>query len=269
MDPQEQFFPTDISTFLANVRPTLNGANVGGAPNPLTLQNLDDLTNSAKDIYLATNDDFSKTPQWIKGTIPGPDGRAGGTVSSAIVVHDRGGGQVDAFYFYFFAYNRGNTVLSQELGSHVGDWEHTMVRFQNGQPKTAWLSAHSAGGAFKYSALEKQGNRAVVYSARGSHANFATSGSHDHTIPGLPLLFGPLLDTTGRGKLWDPVKNAAMYSVSFPDGTKKDDSSNPTFTSLSQNVPADWLSWIGRWGDNQLPNKDPRQKDFFGFKKVS
>lgn len=258
-----------MTVFLNNVHATLKGANVDDAPSPLSLDNLGQLNKDGADVFLATNDDFTTGPEWIKGVVPDSNGQAGDTFSNAIVVHDRGNGAVDAFYFYFYGYNQGNTVLFQELGDHVGDWEHTMVRFQDGTPQSAWLSAHEAGGAFEYSALEKQGDRAVVYSAKGSHANYATVGTHDHTIPGLPLEYGPLEDHTGKGTLWDPVKNSKTYTVSFPDGTPADDSSNPTFAAYEDGVPSDWLNFIGHWGDDQLPDNDPRQKNFFGFKKVS
>lgn len=237
-------------------------------PSPLSLDNLDSLNSTGGDVYLASNDDFTTGPQWIRGTVPDSDAKAGDTISSAIVVHDKGQGSLDAFYFYFYGYNQGNTVLTNELGDHVGDWEHTMVRFQDGKPDAAWLSQHASGGAFKYTALEKQGDRAVVYSAKGTHANYATTGTHDHTIPGLPLEYGPLEDTTSQGTLWDPVKNSYVYTVTFPEGTAADDSSNPTFAPYEDGVSVNWLNFIGHWGDDQLPDSDPRQKDFLGFKKV-
>ena len=66
-----------------------------------------------------------------------------------------------------------SSVLGLRYGNHVGDWEHTMVRFVNGVPDTVFFSAHSGGFAYKYSALEKDGVRPIGYIATGTHANYA------------------------------------------------------------------------------------------------
>jgi hypothetical protein len=82
-------------------------------------------------------------PPWLYGVLPDPvTGESVGTKSCAIIVNDHGNGLVDAYYMYFYAFNLGETVLGQVLGDHVGDWEHSMVRFQNGQPISVWLSQH-------------------------------------------------------------------------------------------------------------------------------
>lgn len=54
-----------------------------------------------------------------------------------------------------------------------------MIRFKDGQPKTIWYSQHAFGVAYEYAAVEKLGVRPVVYSAKGSHANYARPGAHD------------------------------------------------------------------------------------------
>lgn len=54
-----------------------------------------------------------------------------------------------------------------------------MVRFKNGEPQAVWYSQHDFGEAFSYSAVLKSGKRPISFSARGSHANYATADAHD------------------------------------------------------------------------------------------
>lgn len=182
-----------------------------------------------------------------------------------------------AFLTQWFSYNLGNTVLGHELGDHVGDWEHNMIRFVNGTPTWMWYSQHANGEAFDWTALEFSGKRPVSYSANGTHANYATVGGHDHAIPDVDLPDGFVLDTTDAGPIWDPTLSTYYYSVSFPASQADGDSSNPSFAPLSApsvgvdgtNQPTSWLDYRGQWGDDQLPSSDKRQKSFFGFQKYT
>ena len=131
-----------------------------------------------------------------------------------------------------------------------------MVRFKDGNPTAVWFSQHAYGQAFTYDAVEKQGVRPVAYSANGSHANYGTPGSHDHTIPGLEIPEGPLEDTTDQGMLWDPLLSAYFYT--YKADTK-------TFTGYDSSYPVAWLKFVGRWGDQQYPDSDPRQDKIFGI----
>lgn len=78
---------------------------------------------------------------------------------AVLVVIDKGDGIVDAFWFYFYSFNLGNMVFNIRFGNHVGDWEHSLVRFQHGKPKAVFFSAHAGGEAYNYEAVEKIGIR--------------------------------------------------------------------------------------------------------------
>jgi hypothetical protein len=103
---------------------------------PLTLYNLDQLNSLGKDgedIYLTSKDDISKTPNWSTGVLPDADGKTSNAVSSVVVVVEKGYGIVDAFYFYFYAYNWGGIVLGKNLGtclriSHSSDCQFVPLR---------------------------------------------------------------------------------------------------------------------------------------------
>lgn len=107
-----------------------------------------------------------RSKQWItsKKPVDGEDGKSGKSSAPAVlIVVDKGDGIVDAFWFYFYSFNQGNIVLNVRFGNHVGDWEHSLVRFHNGVPQTVFLSEHSAGEAYSYDALEKIGKRVSIY----------------------------------------------------------------------------------------------------------
>jgi hypothetical protein len=152
LDKNELYLPSDIGSQLAHTNPTLNVTTIKNAPAPLSLSDLEQLNaigNCDVDhfsncpIYLTSKDNVTANPPWLNGVLPDPvTGEAAGTKSCAIIVNDHGNGIVDAYYMYFYAFNLGPTVLGQVLGDHVGDWEHTMVRFTNGTPTSMWFSQH-------------------------------------------------------------------------------------------------------------------------------
>lgn len=92
--------------------------------------------------------------------------RAGRSDAPAVlIVVNKGAGKVDAFWFFFYSYNLGNKVFNVRFGNHVGDWEHTLVRFQDGKPKYVFFSEHNFGTAYSYGAVEKIGKRVrILYS---------------------------------------------------------------------------------------------------------
>ncbi|KAL9601594.1 MAG: hypothetical protein Q9219_002428 [cf. Caloplaca sp. 3 TL-2023] len=238
--------------------PELNFVAIDDYPTPLTLDNLDSLNDhNGTDLYLTSLDDITQRPAWLNGVKPDESHRTVDAISAAIIVNDRGNGNVDAFYMYFTAYNWGGRILDEDVGEHVGDWEHNMIRFENGTPTQVWYSQHGFGEAFTYECLEKHGIRPVAYSGNGSHAVYATSGTHDHTIPNVNLPGkGILTDYTDQGTLWDPALSAYTYTF---------DANTNTFTADDPSYPTAWLKYVGRWGDQQYPDSDARQHKILGI----
>lgn len=148
-----------------------------------------------------------------------------------------------------------------DFGTHVGDWEHVMLRFKTAgsAPEALWYSQHGNGQAFRYGAVEKDGDgvRPVVYVARGSHANYAIPGTHAHGIPNLNLPGGALEDYTDKGRRWDALGSSWVYAFDAESGK---------FTAYGD-APVAWLGFAGRWGDQEYPKSDKRQVDLFGQKK--
>lgn len=181
---KEQFWPCDIGKHLEHITPHLNYTPLRATREHPFLNDLDDLNNwqDGRYIFLVSDDNVERRPKWLLGreNIPTPssgtaqpldttqtadshkkDPRKGGRskAPAVLVVIDKGDGIVDAFWFYFYSYNLGNEVINVRFGNHVGDWEHSLVRFHNGVPKAVFLSEHSGGEAYTYEALEKIGKR--------------------------------------------------------------------------------------------------------------
>ncbi|KAK0748919.1 hypothetical protein B0T18DRAFT_486973 [Schizothecium vesticola] len=90
---------------------------------------------------------------------------------------------LDAFYFYFFSFNRGQNIsqVSEPVnrmvrldgkegtafGDHVGDWEHNMIRFRDGKPKGIYFSQHRDGAEYSWddSTVTKRDGRNTTHDA--------------------------------------------------------------------------------------------------------
>jgi hypothetical protein len=204
-----------------------------------------------------------------------PDGDGYSRAPAVLVVVDKGSGVVDAFWFFFYSYNLGQTVLGLRFGNHVGDWEHCMVRFENGVPRGVFFSEHEGGQAYAWEAVEKSadGTRPVIYSAVGSHAMYPLPGPHPYIIP-----FGLLKDVTDRGPLWDPSLNKYAYHYDYtldtghggdsdqdaPGREQRPDPDSLVPAAENPSAPTSWFHFAGRWGDEVYSLADPRQWRLFG-----
>ncbi|KAH8911730.1 hypothetical protein BR93DRAFT_12448 [Coniochaeta sp. PMI_546] len=201
-----------------------------------------------------------------------PDADGYSKAPAVLVMVDKGSGILDAFWFFFYSYNLGQTVFDIRFGNHIGDWEHSMIRFENGVPRALFCSEHAGGKAYLWSALEKKTtkyhrasgheekvDRPVLYSAVGSHAMYADSGKHPYVLP-----FGILKDVTDRGPLWDPSQNTYAYFYDYEAEAAGNTSSSLVPAASNPDAPTSWFHFGGSWGDDLYPLADRRQWRLFG-----
>ncbi|WP_105975780.1 Vps62-related protein [Streptomyces geranii] len=230
-DPAENYFPSDVESFLANTHTEQHGDETYRVPNqPLGCPSCTD-------------------PEFLGGTAPG-------SVQPPIyaqVVHRTANGRAtnitDINYWQFFPYNRGKRVCVglysdiwggclggySTFGNHVGDWEHITVRLVDDAPYQVSLSQHDGGQTQAYGTGEiaTENGRPVVYSARGSHALYPYPGHYTYR----ELFNGDsLTDIAGyniNSGIWDTRQSVKVFAWQ-PPGTYTGEWS--------------WLNYDGRWG---------------------
>ncbi|KAH6688823.1 hypothetical protein BKA61DRAFT_304670 [Leptodontidium sp. MPI-SDFR-AT-0119] len=256
----DSYYPSDMAKHLENTYPSINFTAVEGGPHPLTLDNLNELNElGGENIFLSSTEDVVTLPKFLHGQEPDPiTYRTDNAKSCVVIVVDKGNGLIDAFYMYWYTFNDGPSAIGHQVGNHLGDWEHNMVRFQNGTPTAVWYSQHEFGFAFTYSTVQKIGKRPVSFSAKGSHANYAVAGNLDlHNTNGI-IPAHIVYDRTQQGKLWDPTLSAYYYTYS----TEKKE-----FTPAIKDTPVNYLYFEGKWGDDQFPMDKKGQEEFYGYVK--
>lgn len=272
---EERYWPADIADFVTHFKVTDSYGSSIVKKDTLELKDLKSeysfrLSNgsmsaiSSSATFMTSLDDFSKDPKWLLGYSPEYGTGHIRNGPAVLLVADKGNGWVDAFWFYFYPFNLGPYVMGYgPWGNHVGDWEHSLVRFFDGEPKYLWMSAHGGGSAYRFDAIEKVKklrrehgkltpdviHRPLIFSSRGTHANYPSVGQHSHDVP---FFFMPLSDFTDRGPMWDPSLNFYAYTLDDQDVTPRGEREEALGTN--------WLHFEGRWGDKQLPWGDSRQK---------
>lgn len=127
----EPYFPSDIGAQVQNTFPENNFTKLQNIPN-LDLNNLATINSdgnctvddySACLLFLTSKEDPSKDPDWLHGVLPDAEGATNGAISCAVIVNDHGDNIVDAYYFFFYAFNLGLLIGDRRADNHVGDWE--------------------------------------------------------------------------------------------------------------------------------------------------
>lgn len=189
----EIHFPSLMDEHLLHTMPCLDFTPVPKNEHHPTLSNLGNLNyhDGGLHLYLQSRDDVLTSPAWLLSAhnmpVPLPanpehnetntatsddgegkngeqqkkfskiGGRSPAPVALAIV--EKEDGVVLAFWFFFYSYNLGNSIFGVGFGDHVGDWEHSVMKFRNGVPETMFISQHTDGRTYTFEAMEKYGKR--------------------------------------------------------------------------------------------------------------
>ncbi|KAF9647656.1 hypothetical protein BDM02DRAFT_3156054 [Thelephora ganbajun] len=230
----EQYWPSDVAIHLLKVIPEVDFKPVGGSP---TLQTLSTFANNVD--LTAIDDVLAHDTEFFRSTVGKPvDGVS--IAPATIIVVEKPGGITDAFYFYFYGFNLGNAVLGLRFAHHG--------RFVNGIPDIVYYSEHSGGSAYTYSAVEKSGDRPITYAGIGTHANYATSGDHEYSLP-----FGLLKDQTNKGPTWDITKNFRGFWYTPSNGVISVAPGAGIGGTVEPTEGGNWLNFGGLWGDQKWP----------------
>lgn len=122
---------------IRHTTPAVNYSLVADLPE-LNLDNLALLNNiSSERVALTSNDDVTTLPAWFYGHSPDEAGRIANATPCVVILVERSARDVDAFFFYFYSYDRGanitqvvepldrlieDTEHGMHFGDHVGDW---------------------------------------------------------------------------------------------------------------------------------------------------
>jgi hypothetical protein len=108
-------------------------------------------------------------------------------------------------YWFFYAYNAGPAPGG--VDNHEGDWERISVKLNRHNRATAVAYFQHKGHEVKrWREVPRQGSHPTVFSAKGSHASYASPGKKDIGVP-----LNAVQDHAGRGakwKTWQHLKNA-------------------------------------------------------------
>lgn len=138
-------------------------------------------------------------------------------------VAEQGAAEIWLQYWFFYAYNPQDRGIVR-TGRHEGDWEMVQLRLgAGGVPDRATLAQHSWAESCPYDELEQaEDGAAVIYVANGSHAAYASAGTHDRPFP-------------------DPDDEA--------DGNGRE--VRPRVVEIDDEAPS-WVASQGPWGDTEV-----------------
>jgi hypothetical protein len=166
-------------------------------------------------------------------------------------------------YWYLYVYN-------DAPNKHEGDWEMVAIELgEDEQPLRAGYSGHASGFVRPWATVEKQGDRPVVYVARGSHAAYFSHNPKGHRTNSLPVRKGlpetvesavnsftkAFQDAAYFLRLQDRTAAKTLGLPSSPDAGQLVDPEVvvlPSRDDLGQNPDFWWMRLDCAWGSSHL-----------------
>jgi hypothetical protein len=132
--------------------------------------------------------------------------RRGGGPDAPVYVDHVPGDHVT--YWFFYGFNDAPAALSVvDLFDHEGDWERVSIRLSAAEePLDVAFFQHNGYCVLPWSQVRRSGTHPLVFSARGTHASYASGGAHPIPVPAYP----DPDDVTGQGTRWPTVNRLLM-----------------------------------------------------------
>lgn len=197
MDKQERYFPSSIEYFSMYSDLTIINGKIWAESIDLPKSPTSTLP------YFEGQNVTTQQPPVYAIVMPSPD-----EVDPVTAINNPLNHTVVVTYFSFYPYNRGKEMFGTVWDNHIADIEHTHVYFRNGIPYRVVASYHSWNTTKEWGdpsiEMVNGTNHFVLYSARGSHGLWFSTGSHRyHTV---------LYDETSRSEKWDTWDNVKVVT---------------------------------------------------------
>jgi hypothetical protein len=153
----ENYWPTTLESHLEDTEAFFDYDPLPEDEISPTVDHMSYLNSYGTHVYCTSLDDPEEYPEWMAGenNIPDDDGY---TPAHAFLYAVDKGDYLDTFWFFFYGFNLGNQVLGIRFGNHVGDWEHTAIRFKKstGKPIHVFYSEHEWGSAYLWENADRR-----------------------------------------------------------------------------------------------------------------
>lgn len=160
-------------------------------------------------------------------------------------------------YWYLYLYN-------DFKNNHEGDWEMVTIELAaDGSPQHIGVSCHHGGWQRPWSGARKEGDRPLVYVARGSHGGYLSYRAGGHhvvnvvrrlNLPRAVRFLGPLLQRLPFLRWRDHPPADPVLDVGAP-AHDRGQRVEPTLKVVPEGTPAGdsdywWMRYEGKWGSS-------------------